>query len=73
MSDADKAAYNKYWNNVVRNMEATPQNAILIGSENTWNDFIKYNPSKDLNKSAKSYIKLITDQSPWPENYRLFI
>lgn len=29
----------------------------------------KFNPSKDLNKSAGSYIKLITDQSPWPENY----
>lgn len=69
MSDADKITYTDYWNNSAKNMEKTPTNAKVIGSESTWNEFLKYNSSLDVNKSAESYIKIITDQSPWPENY----
>ncbi len=69
MSDNDKRAYDNYWNNVARGIDKTPENAVLIGSENTWNEFLKHNPSSDLNKSAQSYIDLITEQSPWPEGF----
>ena len=52
---------------VAKQMEATPENAVRIGSEKTWNEFLKNNPSSDLNKSAEDYIKLITDTNPWPD------
>ena len=35
----------------------------------TWEEFLKHNPSTDLNKSAESYIDLIIGQSAWPEGY----
>lgn len=54
---------------VAKRLDATPENAIKIGSEKTWSEFLAANPSTDLNKSAESYIKLITEQSPWPEGY----
>ncbi|MFL0252918.1 hypothetical protein ACJDT4_21150 [Clostridium neuense] len=54
---------------VAKRLDATPENAIKIGSEKTWSEFLAANSSTDLNKSAESYIKLITEQSPWPEGY----
>ena len=52
---------------VAKQMEATPENAVRIGSEKTWNEFLNNNPSSDLNESAEDYINLITDTNPWPK------
>ncbi|MDF2065955.1 hypothetical protein [Bacillus sp. Cr_A10] len=56
-----KITYNDYWNNIEIRMEKTPENSKLIGSERTWNEFLEYNPSSDVETSVESYIKLITD------------
>jgi hypothetical protein len=63
MSPEELSRYDSYWNNIAKNK------AIEVGSEKTWIDFIKYNPSEDIGSSLDSYIKLIKEQSPWPEGY----
>ena len=52
-----------------KTLEATPENAIEVGSEKTWKEYLKYNPSTDLKKSAKEYIELIINTNAWPVGY----
>lgn len=45
------------------------QRAIATGTEETWNEFVKANPGRNLDELSKAYIELVEGQSPWPEGF----
>ncbi|HBF36799.1 MAG TPA: hypothetical protein DDW50_05715 [Firmicutes bacterium] len=45
------------------------ERAIERGTSNTWEKFLSANPGKSIDEVSNSYIKLIEDQSPWPEGF----
>ncbi|RRJ66929.1 hypothetical protein EHV15_31380 [Paenibacillus oralis] len=49
--------------------EQAVKNALEKGSEKTWKEFLAANPGKSVEDASKSYIKLIEEQSPWPEGF----
>ena len=53
MSPEDAVRYNEYWRE------------LGIGSDKTWKEFIRANPSGTID----DYFKLVNEQSPWPDGY----
>ncbi|CBK73068.1 hypothetical protein CIY_00780 [Butyrivibrio fibrisolvens 16/4] len=53
MSPEDAARYDDYWRKS------------NIGSNKTYDEFLKYNPEKGID----DYFKLVKEQSPWPDGY----
>jgi hypothetical protein len=47
----------------------TISRAIAKGSEKTWDEFLSANPERAIDDVTNSYIKLIDEQSPWPEGF----
>ncbi|GFN30967.1 hypothetical protein [Paenibacillus xylaniclasticus] len=43
--------------------------ALAKGSQKTWDEFLINNPGRSVEDVSKSYIKLIEEQSPWPEGF----
>jgi hypothetical protein len=59
----------KRFREVAGMLKATPENAVKIDSEKTWKEFLKNNPSSNLNENAEEYINLIINMNPWTEGY----
>ncbi|WP_339158197.1 hypothetical protein MKX50_01360 [Paenibacillus sp. FSL W8-0186] len=49
------------------------ENALAKGSANTWEKFLAENPGKSIEEASRSYIKLIEEQSPWPEGFDITV
>ncbi|WP_327608723.1 hypothetical protein [Virgibacillus tibetensis] len=53
------------------NMRGINEEAIKQGSKNTWSEFLEVSKSgkRTVEEIKDSYIKLVKEQSPWPEGY----
>ncbi len=52
------------------NIRGIHEDAINVGSKNTWNEFLNNNSRIGSIEDIKnSYVRLIRDQSPWPEGF----
>ncbi|WP_160724835.1 hypothetical protein [Bacillus sp. USDA818B3_A] len=43
--------------------------AIENGTKNTWDEFLIKNPNLTTSEASEAYIRLVKEQSPWPDGY----
>ncbi|ULT57361.1 hypothetical protein L1999_01740 [Neobacillus drentensis] len=43
--------------------------AIEVGTKNTWDEFLINNPNLTTSEASEAYIRLVKEQSPWPDGY----